>query len=568
MRSTPRRRAATANGRSSRSSDRGVDRVGTSFLRFLHVLCAEIAAGGVAGEAAICAGRDALPARPGPSPTTGWTWPSCWRPRGAIRRDRRGAGLGAAGRDAADARAAAGDRPAGGAGGRRRRRRCARFATRSRWSRSAHATTTPAWTRRRWSTCWRPSAATAPAAAVGARACSARRPRRPAAFWRGEAMRGAGRERRDLRRLGALALRIVAALEPLDRDLPALQSVRARAPRAAAPAARGARGAGDRPGRARGATRRARRWPAPSCSGLGVAHAFLAEALNAARDPGAVRGRQTRDRAQPARWSTAGASWATRSSRRASLKDAEAAFRRVIAMDATYGLGYAKLAQVLLEQGRIARGARGHRRGRRTGAAIRSSSRRFAATSTPRWSGTPTRPRPTTRRWPSSPTTTGRCIRRRSSTGSPDTRRARRSCSRRRSKHDRDGCHQTLVDFGDHLRRIGRIGDAVRLYRRRSRRCPATRLETDLARGRTRAAGRAELTACTCRMTNGWIIWISWSSKASTSFERPSATSSACACCGRSGRTRPCCCGWRARPSSATCRSRWSTSTPATSCPR
>jgi tetratricopeptide (TPR) repeat protein len=33
-------------------------------------------------------------------------------------------------------------------------------------------------------------------------------------------------------------------------------------------------------------------------------------------------------------------------------------------------------------------------------------------------------------------------------------------------KHDRDGCHQTLIDFGDHLRRSGRIGDAVRLYRK------------------------------------------------------------------------------------------------------
>jgi tetratricopeptide (TPR) repeat protein len=33
-------------------------------------------------------------------------------------------------------------------------------------------------------------------------------------------------------------------------------------------------------------------------------------------------------------------------------------------------------------------------------------------------------------------------------------------------KNDRDGCHQTLIDYGDHLRRIGRIGDAVKLYRR------------------------------------------------------------------------------------------------------
>jgi tetratricopeptide (TPR) repeat protein len=32
--------------------------------------------------------------------------------------------------------------------------------------------------------------------------------------------------------------------------------------------------------------------------------------------------------------------------------------------------------------------------------------------------------------------------------------------------HDREGCHQTLVDYGDHLRRLGRIGDAVKLYRK------------------------------------------------------------------------------------------------------
>ena len=34
-------------------TERGVDRVGTSFLRFLQVLCAELATGGVAGEAAV-----------------------------------------------------------------------------------------------------------------------------------------------------------------------------------------------------------------------------------------------------------------------------------------------------------------------------------------------------------------------------------------------------------------------------------------------------------------------------------------------------------------------------------
>jgi len=33
-------------------------------------------------------------------------------------------------------------------------------------------------------------------------------------------------------------------------------------------------------------------------------------------------------------------------------------------------------------------------------------------------------------------------------------------------RHDHDGCHQTLIDYGDLLRRVGRIGDAVRMYRK------------------------------------------------------------------------------------------------------
>ena len=33
-------------------------------------------------------------------------------------------------------------------------------------------------------------------------------------------------------------------------------------------------------------------------------------------------------------------------------------------------------------------------------------------------------------------------------------------------KFDRDGCHQTLVDYAQFMRQQGRIGDAVRLYRK------------------------------------------------------------------------------------------------------
>ena len=38
--------------------------------------------------------------------------------------------------------------------------------------------------------------------------------------------------------------------------------------------------------------------------------------------------------------------------------------------------------------------------------------------------------------------------------------------------NDREGCHQTLIDYGDLLRRVGRICDAVRLYRRAVAACP------------------------------------------------------------------------------------------------
>jgi tetratricopeptide (TPR) repeat protein len=40
-------------------------------------------------------------------------------------------------------------------------------------------------------------------------------------------------------------------------------------------------------------------------------------------------------------------------------------------------------------------------------------------------------------------------------------------------EHDHDGCHQTLVDYAQLLQKLGRIGDAVRLYRRAVAAVPA-----------------------------------------------------------------------------------------------
>src|SRR4051812_22155242 len=150
--------------------------------------------------------------------------------------------------------------------------------------------------------------------------------------------------------VGALAVRIVAALDPLDRDLsklraptPALREGLSRLQ-----AAREELEAG----RAAAAARDARAVAAlPALVDLGAAQAFLAEALNAVRAPDAAAVAKRAIELNPALvdgWRELGDA----ELEAGRLKEGEAAFRQVVAMDATYGLGYAKLAQVLLEQGR------------------------------------------------------------------------------------------------------------------------------------------------------------------------------------------------------------------------
>ena len=80
-------------------TEHGVDRVGTSFLRFLHVLCAELAAGSAAGDAAIALAGDALPARSRARRSLAGSGGAARRRR-TRGRDRRDAGRRAARRDA------------------------------------------------------------------------------------------------------------------------------------------------------------------------------------------------------------------------------------------------------------------------------------------------------------------------------------------------------------------------------------------------------------------------------------------------------------------------------------
>ncbi len=299
-----------------------------------------------------------------------------------------------------------------------------------------------------------------------------------AAFWRGEALAalaepsesadrpagGMGPFDGPLSNVGVLAIRIVAALDPQDRDLPKLQ--------AATPALREglARLQTAREeleaGRTEAAARDARAVAAtPALAELGAAQAFLAEALNAARAP-----------------------------------DAAAVAKRAIELNPSLVDGWRELGDGELEGGKLkergdrlpagrlhgrdvrarlreagagaagagahAGGAGGDRRGGRAAAAIRSSSRPSAATSTPRWSATSRRRRPTTRRCAFEPDDHWALHQAALEHGFAGNNSRATELFEAALAHDRDGCHQTLVDYGDHLRRLGRIGDAVKLYRR------------------------------------------------------------------------------------------------------
>src|SRR5262249_60457461 len=82
----------------------------------------------------------------------------------------------------------------------------------------------------------------------------------------------------------------------------------------------------------------------PEVAALGAGHAFLAESLNAARDPGAVAAAKRAAEINPTLvdgWRELGDAQLEAGE----LKEAEAAVRRGGAMDPSYGLGYAEAAQ-------------------------------------------------------------------------------------------------------------------------------------------------------------------------------------------------------------------------------
>jgi tetratricopeptide (TPR) repeat protein len=478
-------------------TERGVDRVGTSFLRFLHVLCAELATGGVAGEAAVALAETRCQRDPGLADH--WLdFAELLEPAG--RADEIDATLASALLAATPPTPALmlaiGMRAvrAGDDDGALRAFSDAialePIGARDDDARLDAAALVSVLAAERGDA----------AAAASARALLGEAMVATAAFWRGEALAALAEPISTVEPskgstppatgpveqsspvptrsssssstptpststslVGALALRVVRALDPEDRDLAKLISP-TPALREGLRRLQGAREALES-GQADAAARDARAALAlPALAGLGAAQAFLAEALNAVRAPDAVAAARRATELNPALvdgWRELGDA----ELEAGSLKEAEAAFRQVVAMDATYGLGYAKLAQVLLEEGRTlealdAIGEAGTRGGdpffiaairgdiyaemERHSDAADAYDQALAFEPDDHWA-------------------LHQAALEHGLAG--NTARAS-ELFQSALEHDREGCHQTLIDYGDHLRRLGRIGDAVKLYRR------------------------------------------------------------------------------------------------------
>lgn len=284
------------------------------------------------------------------------------------------------------------------------------------------------------------------------------------AYWRGEGLRAwaEGQPRR-----AELSARIVKVLLPEDTDIGRMQPPNP-ALMNALKAMNEARDALDR-GDADEAVQKGKVAVAERPD-LGICHAVLAEAMNARRDRGALETAQKAADLNPAlveAWRELGDAYLEG---RQAVK-AEEAYRKAIARDTTYGFGLAKLAQALLEQGRTLEALDAINAATERGgdpfflSAVRGdilaemSRHREAAEAYDH----------ALRMEPDDHWVLHQAAIEHSRAGNDD--RAA-ELFERALDHDREGCHQTLIDYGDLLRRVGRIGDAVRLYRRAVAACP------------------------------------------------------------------------------------------------
>jgi tetratricopeptide (TPR) repeat protein len=288
-----------------------------------------------------------------------------------------------------------------------------------------------------------------------------------AAFWRVEALHALGAEPAEanlpevLLRID-LGLRIVAALAPGDPDLARVKEPRSATLTAGLRSLRRAREALEM-GRPEDAVR-AGKQAVEQIADLGAAWALLAEAMNATHDRGALDAGRRATRLNPLLLE----GWREQGEAELEAGDfggAERAFRKVVEIDPTYGLGFAKLAQVLLEQERTLEALEAISTAADHGgdpffvAAIRgdvyAEMERHSEAAEAYDDALKIDPED---HWALHQAAVEH--------GAAGHVLRANELFEAALKHDRDGCHQTLVDFGDHLRRSGRIGDAVRLYRK------------------------------------------------------------------------------------------------------
>jgi len=287
------------------------------------------------------------------------------------------------------------------------------------------------------------------------------------AFWRVEALHamGADPEEADapeVRLRVDLGSRIVAALVPDDPDIARVKEPRSPATVSGLRSLRRAREALEL-GRPDEAVRLGRA-AVEQLPELGAAWALLAEALNATHDRAALAAARKATQFNPGLvegWRELGDAELEAGDYRA----AERAFRKVVEIDDSYGLGFAKLAQVLLEQERTlealeAIGAAAERGGDPFFvAAIRgdvyAEMERHAEAAAAYDDALKIDPED---HWALHQAAVEH--------GHAGHLTRASELFEAALKNDRDGCHQTLIDFGDLLRKSGRIGDAVRMYRK------------------------------------------------------------------------------------------------------
>jgi tetratricopeptide (TPR) repeat protein len=284
------------------------------------------------------------------------------------------------------------------------------------------------------------------------------------AYWRGEAMRA--RAVGDPVR-AALASKVVEALVPGDADVARMRESSANLE----PALRALAAARDSldQGALDQAVRHART-AVNERPDLAACHAVLAEGLNACHDRGALDAARRATELNPALidgWRELGDAYLE--SRQAVR--AEEAFREAIRRDGSFATGFAKLAQSLLEQGRTSEALDAI-----VSAQERGGDSFFVAAVRGDILAEMNRHHEAAEAYdqamhiePEDHWVLHQAAREHSRAGHDD--RAA-ELFEQALRFDRDGCHQTLIDYGDLLRRVGRIGDAVRMYRKAVAACP------------------------------------------------------------------------------------------------